>query len=281
MVLFKKSGGRRTRSRWVPVEVCEVHHGGMYGEITYSVWLLESRRMIHYVRSDELRFKHHLDLERRLRNDEVAHYRDEVRNMNFTHSRNPRFWRADRMDRFGVGRGRSRYSARVWQPRARSTDGNFNLSPPRNIQRDRALSVPPENTNWPAFLAEFAKATYRDHNRHNSGDDLQFNNADYEGRNYIRNVRHGDYSRIHENEYDHRDTGDFYRLVDDIKEGDYIDDRLEFKETLADKTSPLKEDYMAGRRGTYTMHVKDRAHRGNIHMKFVFPNWRGMKDRDT
>jgi len=254
----------------------------MYGEVTYAVWLLESRRMIDYVRSEELRFKHHLDLERRLRNDEVAHYRDEVRNMNFARSRNQRFWRGDRMDRFGVGRGRTRHPAHVWQPRAQSANGNFNLSPRRNIQRDRALSVPPENTNWPVFLAEFAKATYRDHNRDNSGDDQHFNNADYESRNYTRDARHGDYNTVDEKEYDHRDTGDFYRSGDDINRGgDYIDDGPEFKEAMVERTPTLKENYMTDRRGIYTMDVKDRAHKGNIHMKFIFPGCRGNQDRDT
>jgi len=288
MVLFKKSGGsRRRRSKWVPVEVCDVHRGGMYGETTYSVWLLESRRMIDYVRTDELRFKHHYDLQRRLRDDEIARYNDEARNMNISYSHTQRgrgFRRGDRMDRFGVGRGRSGRTARAWQPRARSADGNFHLSPQRNHQRERAVSVPPENTNWPVFLAEFAKATYRDHlaDRDNIGDDPQFNNADHEGPNYSRDVRHGEYNRIDENEYDYRDRGDYYRLVDDANRGgDYIDDRLESKELYVERSPPPRDDYMVDRRGTYAMNVKDGAPRGDIHMKFVFPGCRGLKDRDA
>lgn len=283
IVLFKKSGGRRRRSRWVPVEVTDVHRGGMYGEITYSVWLLESRRMIDYVRTDELRFKHHHDLERRLRDDEIARYHDDARNMNISYSHNQRgrgFRRGDRMDGFGVGRGRSWRTARAWQPRARSADGNFHLSPQRNNQRVRAVSVPPENTNWPVFLAEFAKATYRDHivERDDTGDDIQFNNANHEGRNYSRDVRHGEYNRIDDNEYDYRDRGDFYRFDDVNRGGDYIDDRLECKETFVERTPPPKDDYMGDRRGTYAMNVKDGVPRGDIHIKLEFPGCRRMKD---
>jgi len=285
MVLFKKSGGsRRRRSRWVPVEVCDVHRGGMYGEITYSVWLLESRRMIDYVRTDELRFKNHHDLERRLRDDEIARYHEEVRNMNIGYSHNQRDWGLRRGEGMDIGRGRSRRTARAWQPRARSADGNFHLSPKRNHQRERAVSVPPENTNWPVFLAEFAKATYRDHivGRDNVDDNLQFNNDDYEGWNRSRDVLHGEYNRIDENEYDYRDRGDFYRLANDTYRGGHdIDDRLEYKETFVERTPPPKDDYMVDRGGSYTMNVQDRAPRGDINMKFVFPSCRGMKDRDT
>jgi len=281
IILFKKSSGRKRRSRWVPVEVCDVHRGGMYGEITYSVWLFESRRMIDYVRTDELRFKHHQDLERRLRDDEIARYRDEERDINLEYSCNQLdrgFSRGDRMDRFVVGRGRSRRSARAWQPRARSAGGNFHTSYNRDIQRDRALSVPPENTNWPVFLADFARATYGDRkvDRDHSGDDLQFNNVDHEGGNYERDVRHGQYNRIDGNVYDRRDRGDYVNrgVVNN-------DDRLGFKENLLERTPPLNDNYLDDRRGTYRTDVQDRVHRGDIHMKFVFPSCRGREDRDT
>merc|ERR1719317_100255 len=128
---FKKSGRRRRRSRWVPVEVCAVHRGGMYGEITYSVWLFDSRRMVDYVHCGELRFNCHDDLERRLRGEEIALWREDMRRINQKLDRQQRgrgFFRDRRMDTFGGGRGRSQRAARAWYPRAHSVDRNKHIS---------------------------------------------------------------------------------------------------------------------------------------------------------
>lgn len=148
IVEFKKSRSRRRRSRWVPVEICKVHRDGMYGEVTYDVWLFHSRRVVDYVHSDELRFKYD-DLERRRRHDEIAYIQEDL-------TRGEYYRRGRRM----VG-GRERSHARACYPRAHSLDRNRNIFASHDNQQERAFSVPPENRNWGAFLADFANAVYR------------------------------------------------------------------------------------------------------------------------
>jgi len=263
--LFKKSGGRRSRSRWVPVEIEDVHKGGMYGEVTYSVWLLDSRRMVDYVRADELRFKHHYDLERRLREDEILRQRDETLEFSRNHWERG-FSRGRRRDRY---RGDTRRTAHAWQPRARSVDRNLHIPSKRIVRNERALSVPPENTNWPAFLAEFAKAIRVD--RDYSGDDPQLNNIERERGIYTRDVQNRHDNHINENEEDHRVNDRTYRR------GDHIDYYPEFKERVVERTPPPNENYYDDRYKTYTMDFKDPR---DIHMNFVFPGSRGQMDRD-
>jgi len=285
MVLYKQRGSRRRRSRWVPVEVCEVH-GGMYGEITYSVWLLNERRMLEFVRTDELRFKYHHELERRLRDDEILHRRDELRETNYEFTRYERdrgLSRGRRMDTYGGGRGRSRRSARAGQLRARSAEGNFHISARRDTQNERAMSVPPENTNWPVFLAEFAKLIYRDRSadRHYSGDDLQYDDVEQKTGVYSSNVRYND-RLIDENERDRRVRRDFFNEIDDMNRvGDNNDNRMEFERNHVERTPPPNDNYMGDRRGNYTMDFKDRGHRGSLHLNFVLPDCRGTQDRES
>lgn len=264
MVLFKKRGSRRRRSRWVPVEVCEVH-GGMYGEITYSVWLLHERRMQDFVRTDELRFKHHHELERRLRDDEIAHHRDELRETNYEFARDRGLFRGRRMDTFAGVRGRSRRSARAWQQlRARSAEGNSYISARRNAQHERALSVPPENTNWPVFLAEFANEIYRERipDRDHSGDDQQFDNVDEKTRIFRKDVRDNEH-RMDENERTNPGLRDF----------------VEFEKNVERRYQP-NDDYMGDRHGAYTTDVKDRPRRQDIHLNFVLQSCRAQQDRE-
>jgi len=158
IVEFKKGGSRRRRSKWVPVEICRVHQDGMYGEVTYTVWLFHSRRVVDYVHSDELRFKYD-DLQRRRGHDEMAYFRGDLR-------RGEYYRRGRRM-----GGGRERSQARTWHSRAQSADRNRNILASHDNNQGRATSVPPENRNWGAFLADFAKAVYRD-----QGGDRDFNN---------------------------------------------------------------------------------------------------------
>jgi len=279
MVLYKKRGSRRRRSRWVPVEVCEVHRGGMYGEITYSIWLLHERRMLEFVRTDELRFKYHHELEKRLRDDEILQRRDELRGTNYEFARYERdraLYRGRRMDTFGGGRGRSQRSARARDPRARSAEGNYHISARRDAQYERAMSVPPENTNWPVFLAEFAKLIYRDRgaDRDYSGDDLQYEEVDQKA-SYSRNVRHNDGRDENERDYHRRN---FYSEVDEMNRvGGNNDNRVEFERNPVERSPPPNENYME-RRGAYGMGVKDR---GDIHLNFVLPNCRAPQDRES
>jgi len=281
MVLYKKRGSRRRRSRWVPVEVCDVQRGGMYGEITYSVWLLHERRMLEFVRTDELRFKYHHELEKRLRDDEILHRRDELRENNYEFARYERdrgLYRGRRMDTFGGGRGRSRRSARARDPRARSAEGNYHITARRDPQYERAMSVPPENTNWPVFLAEFAKLIYRDRgaDRDYNDEDLQYDEVDQKI-GYSRNVRDG---RNDENERDYH-RRNFYSEVDDMNRvGDNNENRMEFERNPVERSPPPNETYM-DRRGPYAIGAKDRAPGGDIHLNFVLPNCRVQQDRES
>jgi len=272
MVLLKKSGGRRRRSRLVPVEICEVHRGGMYGEITYSVWLLDSGRMIDFVRTDELRFKHHYDLEKRLRDDEILRRRDEEYSRNHWETG---FSRGRRMDTYRGERGRSQRTARAWQPRARSADGNFHITERRDVQHERALSVPPENTNWPAFLAEFTRAMCQDKrvDRDNSGDELQPQNIHNKRGLYSKDVRHSHDYRIYEEEEDDRVINQRYIG------GDHIDDRPEYKERQVERTPMPARNYIDRRPRNYKMNFKDHAPR-DLRLNFVFQDSRSQQDRD-
>jgi len=121
----------------------------MYGEVTYDVWLFHSRRMVDYVHSDELRFKYD-DLERRRRHDERACYRENLRR--------GEYYNIGRR----IGRVRERSHIRTGYPRAQSAERNRNILASHDNHQQRGRSVPPENENWGAFLADFAKAVYRD-----------------------------------------------------------------------------------------------------------------------
>jgi len=200
IVEFKKGGSRRRRSRWVPVEICRVHQDGMYGEVTYTVWLFHSRRVVDYVHSDELRFKYD-DLQRRRGHDEMAYFRGDLR-------RGEYYRRGRRM-----GGGRERSQARTWHSRAQSADRNRNILASHDNNQGRATSVPPENRNWGAFLADFAKAVYRD-----QGGDRDFNNDEQwqtvadEIATPVGRFRHND-KHFDEIEHRHQYRGDNYRLA--------------------------------------------------------------------
>jgi len=285
-VEFKKSGGRRRRSRWVPVEVCDVHQGGMYGELTYSVWLFESRRMVEFVRSDELRFKYHADMERRIRDDELVRRREDRRRMTLKLARQQRdggFARGRRMDTYGGGRGRSQRAARTWHPRSHSVDGNVLIPVRQDRQQERATSVPPDNTSWPAFFAEFAKAYNDRRGDYVNGDEQQLKDVDGDAATYSRVVRHNHGNRIHESERDHWGKRGTYRVTDMSRVADIVDDRSEFNVNGVERTPPANDNYMGGRRGPYDIRdVKNRlGNGGDINLNFVLPSCKVQQDENT
>jgi len=149
-VEFKKYGGRSRRSKWVPAEIDKLHRGGMYGELTYNVWLLDSRRIEEYVCGDELRFRYPEDLEKRQRDDEIARCREDLRQINLKLARQQR--------ERSYSRGRRYERQGVWTQRARSADGNVYISDRQNRYEPRSMSVPP--AEWPEFLAEFARTAF-------------------------------------------------------------------------------------------------------------------------
>jgi len=262
---FKKSSGRRKRSKWVPVDVCEVHSGGMYGERTYSVWLLDSRRMVDFVRADELRFKYHDDLERR-RAEEIERCREDMRriNLELTRQQGDRgFVRGRRMDRFGGGRGISQRAARTWQTRAHSTDRKVYVPEGAERQNERALSVPPVTASWPAFFAEFAKATYcgpRD-DRDVFEDEQELNNFDDKTGIPLRDVRHN-HRHIDDSGHDYRE-----RVINMNRRRNRIDDRQEFKEHVVERTPSPTDNYTGDRRGGR-----------DINVNFVMPGCKCQQD---
>jgi len=279
-VEFKKSS-RRRRSKWVLAEVCEVHCG-MYGELTYTVWLFDSRRMVDYVRPDELRFRYHQDMERRRREDEIARYREDLRQLTLKIARKQRgreFSRGRRGETYLGGRGRSQHAARVWQPRAHSVDGNIRMSARPERQPERATSVPPGNQSWPVFLAQFAKAV-NNVPCEEIVDDQQFNDLDHEAVNYGREARQ---DHVEEIEHDHRVRGAYYRSAADMNyTGDDIDNRIEFMKTGLQGTPQPNEKYIDDQLGTYRMGVKhkNKTDGSEINLNFHFPSCRGQQVGD-
>lgn len=287
-VEFKKSGGRRRRSRWVPVKVCEVYQGGMYGELTYSVWLFDSRRMVEFVRSDELQFKYHADLERRLRVDELTRCREDMKHITLKLARQQRgggFVRGRRMDTYVGGCGKTQRKAGARYPRAHSADNNVHIPSRQDRQQERAMSVPPENTSWPAFFAEFAKATYRGHGGdcYVSGDEQQLKDVDGEAGTYARVVRQNHANRINESENDHRRNRGTYRVNDMSRVGDKIDDPVEFKVNGVERTFPLDDKYKSDRGRTYDIRdIKNyKVNGGGFNVNFVLPPCWGQQDEDA
>jgi len=245
-VEFKKSGSRRRRSRWIPAQVDEIHRGGMYGELTYSIYLLESGKIVDYVRMEELRFRNPLDLERRLREEEIARCREDMRQINLKLARQQRrgiSGRGHRMNTYYGGRGRSRNASRSWY-RARSADRNLHISGRPDRQPQRAQSVPPGNQTWPEFLAEFAKAACREPKE----DDNEY--SDHDGFNDVYN-----------------ETGHY----DLDRRGVNIDEMLEYKRDV-ERTPPINDMYINDRRGNYKMDGKDLKFRGSeMNFNIFFP----------
>jgi len=250
-VEFKKSGGRRRRSRWVPALVDDIHRGGMYGELTYSIYLLDSGKIVDYVRLEELRFRYPLDLERRLREEEVARCREEMRRINLKLARQQRARalsaRGHRMNTYYGGRGRSRNAGRSWH-RARSAERNNHGSSRPDRQEQRAQSVPPGSRTWPEFLAEFTKAVY--------GEPKE--NHDYSDHNEFNDVYH----ETGNNDLNHRGVN--------IDEMDYKRD--------VERIPPTNDMYTNDRRGYYKMDGKGLKFRGSdMNFNIFVPPCRGYQ----
>jgi len=254
----------------------------MYGELTYTVWLFDSRKMMDFVRPDELRFRYHQDMERRRREDEVARCREDLRQLTLKLARKQRgreYSRGRKIEYLG-GRGRSQHAARVWQPpRAHSVDGNVRISARQERQPERATSVPPGNQSWPVFLAQFAKAV-NNVPCEDIGDDQQFNELDHEAINYGRDVRQ---DHVEEIEHDPRVRGDYYRSAGDINyAGGDIDNRIEFLKNGVQGTPQPNEKYIDDQLGTYRMGVKhkNKVDGSEINLNFHFPSCRGQQVGD-
>lgn len=279
-VEFKKSGGRRRRAKWVLAEVCDVHRAGMYGELTYTVWLFESGRMVNYVRSDELRFRYRQDLERRQREEEIARCQEDLRLINIKLARQQRereFSRGRVINTYMGGRGRSQHAARAWrpQPRAHSVDGNMHISA-RPVREERATSVPPGNQSWPVFLAEFAKGLEKcEYNV----DEHQMNEFDNEAINYGREIRHNHGIYVDENEHDPLIGDDYYRSVGDVNyAGADTGNHLEFIKNDLQRTLALSGDDRFGTNNNL-VNVKEnnKINGSGINLNFHFPTCRGQQ----
>jgi len=287
---FKKSGGRRRRQQWVSAEVYDVHRGGMYGELTYTVWLYDSRRMVDFVRSDELRFRYHHEVERRLREDEMARYREELRQINLKlvrHQRVREFSRGRRLDTYGGGRGQSQQVARARRHRAYSADGNFHISATPNRNQERATSVPPGNQFWPHFLAEFAKSLngVPREDLGDSGDDHLFNELEHEAVIHERDIRHDHDIHVYKNAHDHLLREDYYGPTNDrMLYGDVNpENRIEFIRSAVQRTPPVNDRYTGDRLGANSMDVKDRNQTNGegININFVLQPCRSQQVGDN
>lgn len=201
-VEFKKHGGRRRRAKWVPAEVDKLHRGGMYGELTYNVWLLDSERMEEYVCAEELRFRYPEDLEKRQRDDEIARCREDLQQIKLKLIRQQR----------GFSRGRRDERQGAWTQRSCSVGGNVNLARPAR-QQPRSASVPP--AHWVDYVAEHARNNFSaprgvDQRLAPAGDsDYVYND------NRFR-------ERDHENERDERGLRgnmDYKTIVNDVNHG--------------------------------------------------------------
>jgi len=280
-VEIENHGGRSRRDRWVKAEVCEVYPNGMYGELTYSVWRKDTRRIEDYVHTDELRFRNPRDLERRLREDEIVRCQEDLRQLNFEQARQQR--------KRGMSmRGRRpQRAARAWtQPRAQSVEVNAQLPIAGNPPEHRSMSVPPAGINWAEFLAEFAKVTVCGDNPQEEADgmELKEQNPHFETGMYGR--RDGRRGQGQDNDIiDRSERGDWGRRGDidhrDIiaevnRGGDHVADRLEFvnNERLY---VPNQDAYIDDRRGAYDINLKDHMNRGQLSFNIVLPPGTGMQ----
>jgi len=253
-VEFKKAGGRRRRSRWVSAKVDDIHRGGMYGELTYTLYLLDSGKVVDFVSKDELRFRYPRDREERgARDDELALWREDMRQINLKFARQLREREASARGRIieRAPRGRSLNATRVMQ-RARSAVRNVNIRPDRH--QERAQSVPPGSRTWPQFLAEFANA-FRDPKE----------NHDFSGDNEDIDA--------------YEDTGNMYP----IRRGFDVDEQLLEQKRDVERTSPPPPIYRNDHRGTFLNDGKDgfKVRGREMHVNIFLPGCRGQQGVNT
>jgi len=235
-----------------------VHRGGMYGEITYDLKLLDSRKYEEYVRGGELRFTHPEDSEKRERDDEIARCREDLRQINL------KLARQQREREFSRGRGDERQGA--FTHRAYSADGNYHIPARQAHYGPRSMSVPPE---LPEILADFAMKKLSGRGR---GNQRSAPAEDYDDVYHDTGVRRDRYDeRIFENELD--DPG-YRRIVDNVNRGgDGVADHFDFKRTDANRISPRnREDPVIDNRRA-NIDRKNRKNPYNIALSVnVYPN---------
>lgn len=238
-----------------------MHRGGMYGEITYDLRLLDSRKYEEYVRGGELRFRYPEDSERRQRDDEIARCREDLRQINL------KLARQQREREFSRGRGDERQ--RAFPHRAHSADGNYHIPARQAHYEPRAMSVPPE---LPEILAEYAMKKLLGPNRGNQRSAPE----DYDDvyNDTAVNARDQYDERIYENERDDRGYMDHRLIVSDVNRGgDEVADHFDFKRVDANKISPRNRDnpVMDNRRANIDR--KNRKNPYGIAMSInVYPN---------
>jgi hypothetical protein len=235
-----------------------VHRGGMYGEITYDLKLLDSRKYEEYVRGRELRFTYPEDSEKRERDDEIARCQEDLRQINL------KLARQQREREFSRGRGDERQGALTH--RAYSADGNYHIPARQAHYEPRSMSVPPE---LPEILADFAMKKLLGRSRGNQRsapaedyDDV-YNDTGVNGRDQYD-------ERIYENELDDRG----YRgIVDNVNRGgDGVADHLHFKRIDANRISPRHRDNPVIDNRRVNIDRKDRKNQYGIALSVnVFP----------
>lgn len=267
-----------------------MYRDGMYGELTYSVWRWDTRRTEDYVHTDELRFRNPRDLERRLKEDEIVRVdeivrcQEDLRQLNLEQARYQRV-------RGPVLRGRRpQRAARAWkQTRAQSVEVNTQIPVRENRPENRAMSVPPAEVNWAAFLAEFAKVTCRGDNPPEDNDGIEF-------KEQIPLVETGMYGRqgdargqdeeyVERNErsvlgrkgdLDHRDI-----IADVNRGGDNVADCIEYANNertyIPYQDTYINDRQVNDRHVTYEMNLKDQMYRQGIKLNFVLPPGTGIQ----
>lgn len=197
-VEFKKYGRRNRRYRWVPAEIDKVRRSGMYGELTYNVWLPDSRRIERYVGTKELRYKYSEDLEKRIREHEIELFQEDLRQINLKLARQQRF-----------SRGRQYKRQVTWrQHRAHSNNRNDRVSAIPNHNKPRARSVPPQE--WPKILADVARAAFQSRKGKREVRPPEQNADAYHGTEiFEKGLLHNRHSRVYKTERNeqHMDGG--------------------------------------------------------------------------
>jgi len=283
-VEIKNHDHRSMRVRWDPAEVCKVYRDGMYGELTYSVWLKDTRMIEDFIHPDELRFRNPRDLDRRLkedeivRDDEIVRCQEEIRLLNLEQARQQQLRGPSMRGR------RPQRAARAWkQPRAQSLNGDPPMPARANRPETRAMSVPPSDINWPEFFAKIAKIACRGGDQlvteKTDDNEIKEQNPPFETGMYDRqsDLRRHDDDYIDGNELgnwrgkgdlDHRDI-----VADVDRGGDNVADYIEFGN--AERIYPTHQNtYTSDRQVNYEMNLKDR---GGIKVNVVLPPGTGIQ----
>jgi len=291
IVEVKSYSSRRRRPKWIPAEVYEVWRDEIYGELTYSVWLSKSGKVIDFVRPDELRFREPFDLEKRWREDEIVREDEFARQENF---RQLEIERArQRRDRRPTRRGRRQKRQALVRPHnhARSADENFYITERADLSANRPLSIPPDY--WQEFFSELlARSTGRAHKQfqEEENDGIEFNdNVPQNG----REMNDEDYLEYDDDHIDdhksdvwvRRSAHDHGDIVDYVTHaGDNVAGSGDFLSENSEGTYPSHPDiFISERQGTYETNLKDQTKRTKsaINLNIVLPAGTGIQsERD-